>query len=495
MLPTGIEVSLTNAAGDMIDVTPDVSAIEWEVGSKRFNAYGIAHTPFKAALTLHNFDGKYNAYSSQLSIIGFGGRVSVLDGGNLLFAGWLDFPQQVDLTTGARFIVIPIQGALTRISQFPERLYTRLPGNVSTGAAIHRVLDDVGWPATARRVEQGETELQSFRVNTSGLLGNNRRRVNLQDALRVLAVTEVGIIYDDYQGHIVFEDRSHRRVLPPQFIEFGSGGLTATNVQIGSLRDSIINIIGGEFDEYVSAGSRGLTAQVEFPHTWTVAPYMTESYIYRWDLNPQQFVQNYESVDITAQHTIGIEEGRFVSYLVEDRKPDQLTVTYTNTTARPQDVTVNSVTGEVFQLSVGRKIGARHAESIAKYGERAEVYPANLIADLGKARNYMQYIVNKHSGVDAQGNQDALKQINITSSLNSPTNYAALRDLRISTAIKVIEPRLGLSSTDSYWVDRIKHTVTQDGQWNINIDALDTRATIQWDARTWDFGRNTVIGI
>jgi hypothetical protein len=74
---------------------------------------------------------------------------------------------------------------------------------IGTGDAVDMVLDDAGWPAGLRAIDDGATTMNRWWTGGS---------VSALGALRDLEDTEFGYLHEDKSGNVVFEDRNHRAV-------------------------------------------------------------------------------------------------------------------------------------------------------------------------------------------------------------------------------------------------------------------------------------------
>lgn len=74
-----------------------------------------------------------------------------------------------------------------------------------SGARVGKVLDEINWPAGARDLDAGQSQMQA-----TGALAD----VNAMEHLFLVQKSELGIIYIASDGDIQFEDRHHRLVAP-----------------------------------------------------------------------------------------------------------------------------------------------------------------------------------------------------------------------------------------------------------------------------------------
>jgi hypothetical protein len=104
-------------------------------------------------------------------------------------------------------------------------------GNLS-GTRINQILDEIDWPATMRQIDPGQTTLQADPGTPRTSLG----------AMQVVAESEYGAIYVDFDGSFVFKDRLTATAsigdTPTVFADDGTG-ISYANAQ-WKLNDDLI---------------------------------------------------------------------------------------------------------------------------------------------------------------------------------------------------------------------------------------------------------------
>lgn len=160
----------------------------------------------------------------------------------------------VDDPTG--FIVVnnstPSQNVL--VSDGTETTPTIGTAGELSGARVHSILDAANWPANLRSIDTGNTRLELQNATQTVL-----------DLLQEVAATEVGALYVEDDGSIVFADRysliSDTRALTSQatYDTTAAGGKWFSNVEIAYDDQLIRNVIRVSRKKTTSAGGDQLT--------------------------------------------------------------------------------------------------------------------------------------------------------------------------------------------------------------------------------------------
>lgn len=204
-----------NADGDFTDPREDVTArtldgrqqLTFSYGRDQMRA-GAPAAAGQGAFTLNNASRDYSPENPASPLAGqvvpdrpvlVTARLGVTD--YTVFRGNLD-----DLTivpgVGDRVMQVTCADALGRLAG--AQVTTGLERAIRTGAAVHMVLDALGWPANLRDIDTGVTVMPYWWLN----------KADAFEALRDLVDSEgqPALLSSDAQGRIVFRDRHHRLV-------------------------------------------------------------------------------------------------------------------------------------------------------------------------------------------------------------------------------------------------------------------------------------------
>jgi hypothetical protein len=122
----------------------------------------------------------------------------------VLWRGHLD-DFAIDPTPGHRVLTVTCIDALADLSEVD--VYTPLYRGIRTGAAVHAILDAIGWPSAQRDIDPGATVIKYWWEEGT----------NAWDALRKLVTSEgppAFLAINPDTNSIMFRDRSHRMLYP-----------------------------------------------------------------------------------------------------------------------------------------------------------------------------------------------------------------------------------------------------------------------------------------
>ena len=191
-----------------------------------------------------------------------------------LFTGKSGLTLNQVLPTGRDIAVMPMLGPLAFLARFSEGIFARLDGVQRTDEVFALILEDAGYGGPTD-IEEGRTELLSTRINRSNLLGSGRMRTQVLGALRTIVQAEVGRGYDNRLGRVVFENRTHRTdywATNPPILQLDHTNSQIERASIASVDDSIVNIISGTGDSYVTLGVQDIDFTIALPFTFDVLP-------------------------------------------------------------------------------------------------------------------------------------------------------------------------------------------------------------------------------
>lgn len=247
-----------NNDGDYADANEDISAYFASLRCDRGREFPLALPgrgdagAGRLTARLKNTDGRFSSYLTSGPLYG-----SILPGRPVklqatysavtydLWYGVLETltPDLVDIKSAPWATL----GALGRLSQLaaPEVSPAASAGAL-TGSLVTSVLNEAGIAAGFQSVEAGLTTTSRWYVGGQPAM----------QALRDLEATELGYVYEDQLGRIVFEDRSHRNTAAASvtsqatFSDAAAAALSYTSFAQHDAFDSVINEVIAEAPQF-----------------------------------------------------------------------------------------------------------------------------------------------------------------------------------------------------------------------------------------------------
>ncbi|MEU4576603.1 hypothetical protein [Nonomuraea sp. NPDC023979] len=113
-------------------------------------------------------------------------------------------------------VTVPCTDGLASLADVDRSAVAAVGAGEDSGARVDRILDSIGWPAADRDIAVGNSTLQATTLEGNGLA-----------ELQLVADTEIGELYQDGAGKVVFRNRqallTDDRSTTPQ-ARFGEGG-------------------------------------------------------------------------------------------------------------------------------------------------------------------------------------------------------------------------------------------------------------------------------
>ena len=178
-----------------------------------------------------------------------------------MFSGWSEGFHTLAPITENYLTEVPIIGPLHRYNTYSGGIYRNIStrtGSITTGDVLRLALEEVGFQGDTD-ITAVRTKLYNWKLNADGIFGQVDDPTSLLEVCKSLAQAELGRIYDDYSGRIVFEGRQERGelALPGNlFVIEANSELAIINVAMTKIGNSIINSVVSEQDSYRSPGNR-----------------------------------------------------------------------------------------------------------------------------------------------------------------------------------------------------------------------------------------------
>ena len=484
--------------GAVIDLTPYVFEASWKHGSKQENYFGQLADPAEGELMLWNQGGEFTTFSPDPNIDPTPGPPVRINHGNArLFTGHSAFIlNEVPTSQALDTASMPILGPFAFLDRFSSRLFSTLDGDKRTDEVWELVLDAAGFNGT-KVSDSGRTILSAIRVNQASLLGSAVERIDFLQALRTVVQAEVGRGYDDRRGRAIFRNREGRTNSWANTATLRTYTLDHSNVRIEAaevpnLIHSIINTIEAPFDAFEGQGLAAISFRdITLPKTYTIPSGGTTIVLHVDDTGFTNHVRDWSSLVRGADYT----------YTLTDESPvlefDPLrpAIAIPNPSPIAQTFTLMQVRGDPQRVSGQERLGAESPASIAAYGPRPVIYPADLLNDPTEIQDHLEWCVRLHDGIDRKGNKsiNELQALTVDVNLRRPENVGLI-GIDIDSLCVVTEPRLGLVN-QSFWVDSVAYHATADPMtFDMTLELSDARASMMWSLARMRFGYNTRIG-
>ena len=434
-LVSGVDINRPTSQilpSELLDITDYVQKMDWRIGSRANNNLGNMMKSGTGSVTCFADDPDFKMFLADHHkdfdpLPGARVLIDVFDGTERVtgFVSWTqDIPQITHSGQGQILATIPLRGALAQLGISNNNIFTIPPAELSH-ELIEGLLNNAAWPQDARSIGDGVARLDKVRVAASGILeGPSRTSASLTTALAAVTQAEIGRLYDDFQGRIVFEGRTKRSIdisrLQDNFfyddgayyIDGRRDALIAGQVSVTS---GIINSIKADDTKYETIGrdDTGINfARISsYPHSLNFSSELITRIELPLDLtlgvatrldklaNPQLVASKVSFQDLQGNTLEGVEA------TVEESYTGGITLVIANTSGKRGRVTLQ----ERFVLADRWRRGGTnfftslikpHQGSIDRFGRREMVYPASLVDLNNQLAKDLNWITNTHHGFD-----------------------------------------------------------------------------------------------
>ena len=206
-LPTFIvEVNWTNTdPATWVDETARVTSMEWTTGRNRASQLTGKAEPGRLTLHLTNSDARFSPLASSSALfpnVKPRRKVRIRSTSPVAKTLWTGFIDQVRAEPRYNwpgFATLEASGPLSWVAR--KKVDTAAYTSISPGTAIGYVLDNAGWPAADRDIDDATATVMShwFAFGEFAM-----------GKLREIEETEMGFLHENGNGQIVFEDRRRR---------------------------------------------------------------------------------------------------------------------------------------------------------------------------------------------------------------------------------------------------------------------------------------------
>ena len=389
-----------------------------------------------------------------------------------------------------RTVNMTFHGALWEIGFKYDQVRSVAEESALSGKFIEQVLNDVGFPADRRIIAPGKSYLNGPRLNRKRVLTSSRGPVTTLHALDTLTQTELGLMYDNRDRKVVFEDRESRPALLASALENASApaldSLRILDIKQLPVKDSIINELHSEVSPAVSRGEKNITVQPDVPYTLQLNPgqrrYLTWHRVIEAD-STTEYVQWNPIPEMSISGVPSIDAG------ITDSSGDEVTYYFHNGFAQVAVVSITNIKGQPFRPALQERFYATNPLSIERYGRQSERLPLDLIINIDDIKDHLDLVLSKNDGLSTAPRTRYTVDI---SAQRVDTRALAL-SVEISDLISLTVPELSINRR-LFFVDKIGHSVGSDGAHVATLGLFDSSAYATWQFSFARFGETAYIG-
>ena len=485
-----------------VDLTDDVLVWTCRFGQIQPNQAGTVMRPADGSIQLNNRSNRYTAYAPGPNIDPTPGppvRIWVND--QLIFRGYSEGFHNIASRTQHYLTEVPLAGPLYRYSTYTEGVFRRITEDLLTSEAFSLALDELNFPQDQRRIWTGRSRIFSWKLNVDATFGTRKKRASLVDICKVLAQAEVGRIYDNGQGEMVFESRQVRSKLG-DFLQYGQKRFTFSD-QDGTLDDlvvqdlkmtrianAIVNSAKSEVDSYVTRGKEDVEFEGGYGNAFEVPARTSVSVLYelkRDDSGNPAFIQSWVVPLVRGEHYTYTNTDEDPILIAQGDRAEVIFPNFTSNTAHTAQVL--KLEGDPHDRVAALALAVRSTRSVNKYGLKEVQIPLALIVNKTEVKEHLDWVVQTHDGFDdLTATVDPMRQFEIRYKVIDP-NSPYLTP-QVSDIVQLTYARFGLVRTN-FWVDAVDYHVDQQGSLIIKLGLTDARYTSMWPADNWVIGENT----
>ena len=469
-----------NFTGTHDDITSDVLSVQFRRGRDFASTMEGNSTAGVLKVRLNNESGKYSPSNTSSALTGnikpskpvkfttnsalFPATFPITFDENPMFTGRLESlsPQPISQTLDEAELVAV--GPLGYINQFVPK--GSINTNIYTSQAVNAILDAVGWSATERDIDTGNTVIPKYWFDS-------RRTI---DALRLVEETEGGFIKETFDGKIAFENRLARTNKTSQgtFSDASGASISYLTIQQEDPLQSIVNTIRASVRFYSTQTIATVWTSAENgtnANSIALVPSETKEVYARYPNGTTQsggvaiesWTTPVVNTDFTADTTISGTSGNMNSYLTvsaptADKQANRMKIILTNThPTATLYVSKLQARGTVLLQTDYIDVESVDTDSVTAYGERSYTASTPFFPNVFEAQRWANY----HKQVFSS----PINYLTMTFSANA--NDASMEQAlnrEVSDKITITatsNANLGINS--DFFIEEIKHHVSRGG--------------------------------
>jgi len=348
---------------------------------------------------------------------------------------------------------------------------TSLEKAIGTGATVTKILNAASWPAGQRSLDTGQDTVPYA----------YHQKVLARNALNDVEDSEVGLIYIDGAGDLVFEDR-HHRFKPPHT----TSQATFTDISdVGYILAA--QHIYNEIRATITPWSLGALAVF-----WTLeqigasSPLIPAGETVTYWADADGFLDSItEPVATTDYLANSASDGSGTNYtaniaIVTTKFAQTAKLAITNNASIGVYLTFLQVRGEEYSAEEVVTVKAEDATSQGKYQLRILPLNAKLMDDVAVGQDYCDYLISRH--------KEPQSHIIITLQNRDSTTLTQILSRKISDRITVTCADLGISG-QAFYINKMEHSIYGFGSFH---ECRWTLAKIGQEGEFWCLGLSTL---
>jgi hypothetical protein len=409
--------------------------------------------------------------------------------------GYLDSLEPSPKLDGNHVAVLKALGPLAIVKE--KTVNVERQTYYGTGAAMGKVLDDVGWASGDRSIAAGRSTMKWW--FTKG-------KVDALNALRDIEETECGFIRESKDGKIIFEERHHRdtsshAISSVNFSDAQNAIYPFKGIKQQDYLKTIYNVISVDVNDYETGALAVLwTLTGVDTNPLSIGPGDSVSV---WAKYPSE-ASSYNAVAVDAWTTTvattdylansqldGLGTDLTADVSVSVSKFDaSMKITLTNNGASLAYITFLQARGTPINALDTVTVSSEDATSITKYGERTYPVPARFISNAAEAAFYCDYLLTAY--------KDPTPIIQLEFDANQSKavlNEVLTRDIGDRITLDA-DGATYLGISQDFFVESISHSVTLEEHtvvynlspasvspavWELGIDQLGTGTVLGFD--------------
>jgi len=439
--------------------TSDLISIECRRGRDYASQLTGKSSSGRLTATLKNINGKYSSFNSSSPIYGYilpGKKVRLRTEACIIWTGYLSTIVPAGSLDGSPVVSLEASGPLSR---FKKSITPPKQSGQLTGTIIDAILDEAGWSASDRTIDDGKTSIDQWYID----------KIEVFEAMRQIEETELGFLTESADGKIVYEDRHHRLkddyLVSQQTFTDATAELIGYNsiTQQDPIRE-IYNDIIATVESYSTAGSSAVLWTLQ--ETPVLAPgqsliYWAEYPNFEHDPSTGAYVDTWDTpvvgTDITQTGVSNSDIGVTVSKFAKSMK---ITIINNNVTDSATLTLLQAQGIKVIKLS-STSISSSDSASQALYGTKSYLLPAKWLQTTTTAQDYAGYIIGRY--------KDPVPVVGISFFANKNSSLmieALTRNISDRITVTATGAKTELGIDDEFFIEAISHRISNSGKFH-----------------------------